>query len=87
MNMRFENITVEWEVFPAEGTVGIGGVRRVNRESLLVHLENYGEAEISRDQIKSAHDGKVILDLTKLPHELLTAIGHAHEIETGRRDG
>lgn len=85
--MKFEIINTEWEVFVREGTVGVGGIRRVNRDSLLVHLENYGETEIARDQIKAAHDGKVILDMERLPIELRTAISHAHDIETGRRKG
>lgn len=84
--MKFEGITTEWEVFAREGTVGIGGVRRVNRSSLLVYFENFGEAEIGYDQISAVHDGKVVLDFEKLPSELKTAIEHAHDIETGRRD-
>ena len=80
--MRFENITPEAQVFASEGTVGIGGVRRIDKDTLLIHIENYGEFHLRRDQIKAAHDGKVILDVEKLPADVQHAISHAHDRET-----
>lgn len=82
--MSLSDITAEWEVFASEGTTGIGGIRAVHADHLLVHFENYGEANITVDQIASAHDGKVILNLLSLPRDLLIAIGHAHDGEEGR---
>ena len=79
--MSLADITPEWEVFASEGTTGIGGIRAVRPDHLLVHVENYGEVNITADQIASAHDGKVILNLAALPADLLDAIGHAHDGE------
>ncbi|MEO0938921.1 MAG: hypothetical protein AAFY38_12280 [Pseudomonadota bacterium] len=79
--MSLAEITIEWEVFASEGSTGIGGIRAVHPKHLLVHFENYGEANITADQIAAAHDGKVILNLKALPQDLLTAIGHAHDGE------
>ncbi|MBV6658412.1 MAG: hypothetical protein KI785_11660 [Devosiaceae bacterium] len=80
--MRLETIQPEAVVFAAEGTVGIGGVRRVDGQSVLIHIENYGELRLEAHQIKAIHDGKVILDVPKLPADVQNAIGHAHDRET-----
>lgn len=80
--MHLKDIPSESEVFAAEGTVGIGGVRRNDGDTLLIHIENYGEFHLRAEQIKAVHDGKVILNIEKLPDDVRQAIEHAHDRET-----
>ncbi|WP_102110158.1 hypothetical protein [Oceaniglobus roseus] len=79
--MSLSNIQREWEVFATLGKPGIGAVREVMRDHLLVHVEGYGEVPVTADQISEAHDGKVMLDMDALNDELRAAIAHAHDAE------
>jgi len=82
--MSLSQIAEEWEVFAAEGTVGIGAVRRVAPKHLTVYIEAYGEVQVSADQIASAHDGKVILKVDTFDPRTQEAIRHAHDREDRR---
>jgi hypothetical protein len=79
--MPLSSIRAEDEVFAAEGQVGIGAVREVRPDTLLVHVEGYGEVEIGPDHIAAAHDGKVVLRPETLPPRLREHLGHAHDGE------
>ena len=80
--MTTREIRRDWLVFDREGGVGIGAVRRVDADALLVYIEGYTEITVHADDIASAHDGKVVLDADRLPEEVREAIRHAHDRET-----
>jgi hypothetical protein len=72
------------QVYLEEGADPCGGVRRVGpggRPEVVVYIENGGEFAVPAGAIRSAHDGKVILDGAQLDQPLLDAIAHAHDRE------
>ncbi len=79
--MPLSMIRIEDEVFVAEGAVGIGAVREVTPKTLTVYFEGYGDVELGPDHIASAHDGKVVVDPTKLPQDLQDRLDHIHDGE------
>ncbi len=68
-------------VFLAEGQEGIGAVRGLSNDHLVIYVENAGEFRIARTAVRRVHDRKVILDPAKLDRALLNAVGHAHDRE------
>ena len=44
-------------------------------------MENGGEFVIPAAAVRSAHDGKVVLDRARLDEAILDAIAHAHDRE------
>lgn len=79
--MKLAEIQKDAQVFAQEGQVAVGAVRQVKPSSIEVYVENYGQVELTPDQISSAHDGKVVLALDKLSDDLRAAIAHAHDRE------
>ena len=79
--MSLKEIAAEQEVFLREGGTGVGTVREVRPDSLLVWFENVGEREIGPEHVAAAHDGKVVLDAGALPDDLRAALGHARDGE------
>jgi len=69
------------QVFLAEGAEEIGAVREVARHHLVVYVENANEFMIAADAVKSTHDGKVVLDPSKLDRAFLDAAAKAHTRE------
>jgi hypothetical protein len=84
MDDRLSAIKVGFQVFLEEGSEECGGVRAVapeGRDEIVVYIENAGDFTIPLSAIRSAHDGKVILNPTALDQSALNAIGHAHDRE------
>ena len=79
--MSEEKPQVEQEVFAGEGQPAFGAVRRVERDYLVVHVENAGEVSIDAEHVVRVHDGKVIVDVESMPDELRDKIRHAHDAE------
>jgi hypothetical protein len=79
--MPLREIRVEDEVFAAEGQLGVGAVRVVEPDHLLVYIEGYGEVRIGPENIAAAHDGKVVLDPATLDPALAERLGHVHDGE------
>jgi hypothetical protein len=82
--VKLTDIRVGFQVYLEEGGDPFGGVRQVApaaRDEIVIYVENAGEFVLSADAIRSAHDGKVILDATKLQDPLRNAIDHAHDAE------
>lgn len=75
-------VNVGDQVFVDQSDEEVGAVRRVARDHLVIYIENSGDFTIMGPAVKSAHDGKVILDSAQLDEPILQAIGHAHEAET-----
>ena len=72
------------QIFLEEGGEECGAVREVRpegRAEILVYVENGGEFAVAASAIRSAHDGKVILDRDGLDPKMLDAIAHAHDRE------
>ena len=82
--MSFSSIREEWAVFAHDGDVNIGAVRRIKSNGLLVYIENYGEVTLDRKDVARASEGKVVLQPNCLSQEVLDAIAHAHDQESGR---
>jgi hypothetical protein len=79
-----ESIRPAFQVFAQGGEEEFGAVRDVcpaGRNELLVNVENGGDHCIPVDAILDVHDGKVIIDVTRLPASLRMAIAHAHDAE------
>jgi hypothetical protein len=51
------------------------------RSEIVIYVENAGEFTVSVDAVRSVHDGKVVLDGSRLDQRLLDAIAHAHDSE------
>ena len=79
--MALKDIRAEDEIFLREGALGIGAVREVRPDSLLVWLEGWGEATLGAGHVASAHDGKVLLDADALPADMRDRLRHAHDAE------
>lgn len=82
MTQHFLRVQVGDQLFLEEGGEEIGGVRHVAHDHLVVYVENAGEFVVPGNAVKSAHDGKVILDREELEPQLLAAASAAHVRET-----
>jgi hypothetical protein len=76
-----EKIEQGFMAFLAEGKEGIGAVRAVGPDHIVVYVENGGEFKVARSAVRRVHDDKVILDPGKLDKALLSALGHSHDSE------
>jgi len=81
---RVKNIKVGDQAYLEEGGEECGAVREVapgGRHEITVYVENAGDFGVSFDAIRSAHDGKVVLDRGRIDQRLLNAVKHAHDRE------
>ena len=72
-----EKIKVGFQAFVSDGGEEFGSVRQVapnGRPELIIYVENAGDFEVPMDAVKDAEAEKVILDSSKLPPKMLTAI-------------
>ncbi len=76
-----EPIEPGFMAFVAEGSEGIGAVRGVSSDSLVIYIENAGEFIVPMSAVKKVHDQKVMLNPRLLDKALLDAIGHVHDSE------
>lgn len=76
-----EKIEPGYMAFLAEGKEGIGAVREVAAEHIVIYVENGGEFRVPRTAVRKVHDHKVMLDRGKLDKALLVAVGQAHDRE------
>jgi hypothetical protein len=74
-------IEVGQMVFTAARVEGIGAVRSVSSDSLVIYVENSGEFEIPLSAVQSVHDEKVVLNAKALDPDLMKALGHVHDQE------
>jgi hypothetical protein len=78
MNERIEK---GFMAFIAEGREGIGAVRGVTQDSLVIFVENAGEFIVPMTAVRKVHDQKVMLNPSLLDKALLDAVGHVHDSE------
>jgi hypothetical protein len=79
-----KNIEIGSQVYLEEGGDPCGAVRDVrvgNRDEITIYVENSGDFIVPMDAVRAAHDGKVILERTRLNQSLLDALAHAHDAE------
>jgi hypothetical protein len=79
-----QSIEIGSQVYLEEGADPCGALRDVrlgNRNEITVYVENSGEFIVTLCAVRAAHDGKVILDRTRLDQSLLDAVAHAHDSE------
>jgi hypothetical protein len=76
-----EKIEAGFMAFLVDGKDGIGAVREVTPNSLVIYIENAGEFVVPRLAVKDVHSQKVLLDPGLLDKRLLAAIGHVHDSE------
>jgi hypothetical protein len=77
-------INIGDQVFLRDGDDEFGAVRDVTpdgRPELIVYVENAGSFTVPLNAISAVHDGKVVVELEKLPTDVQVAIRHAHERE------
>jgi hypothetical protein len=82
-----EQIEPGFMAFVAEGSEGIGAVRGVSPDALVIYIENAGEFIVPMTAVKKVHDQKVMLNPRLLDKALLDAIGHVHDSEDPRLAG
>ena len=71
------------QLFLEEGGEEIGAVRKVASDHLVVYVEAAGDFVVPGPWVRAAHDGKVVLDSSKVDNPaLLAAAGRAHDRET-----
>lgn len=79
--MSQKQIREGFDVFVHDAGESFGAVRQVGEGAIIVYVENAGDFTIPLSAVKEVHDEKVILDRSKLDHDLREAIGNAHKGE------
>ena len=82
-----EKIETGFMAFLAEGKEGIGAVRGVSPDSIVIYVENAGEFIVPRSAVRKVHDKKVMLNPRALDKDLLDALGHVHDREDPKLTG
>ena len=76
------NVSIGDQVFIGQNLEEVGAVRQVAPDHLVIYIENAGDFRVDGGAVTTVHDGKVVLDPSKLDERLVDAIAHAHEGET-----
>ena len=76
-----EQVQAGQMVFVADGEMGVGGVREVRSEELVVNIQNAGDFVLPMSAVRAVHDGKVVLDLQALDAPVIEALRHVHDAE------
>lgn len=76
-----ERIQVGFQAFAADGGEEFGAVRAVDRDAVVVWIENSGDVSLPITAVKDVHAQKVIFDCRELEPRIREAIGHAHDGE------
>ena len=72
------------QVYTGEGSDPVGAVRELRSGShpaLIVYIENAGDVAVPVNAIHAVHDGKVVLDPTRLEDRVRRALGHVRDSE------
>jgi hypothetical protein len=75
-------VDIGFQVYFEEGGEEIGAVRDVRPDHIVVYVEGAREFTVLGNAVRAAHDGKLVLDPTKVEPALLAAARRAHENET-----
>jgi hypothetical protein len=80
--MKRVAVSIGDQVYAREDGEVFGAVLQVREHDLLIDVEGFGEVTVEARAVKAVHDGKIIVDVTKLAGDVRRAIGHAHDSET-----
>ena len=72
------------QVYTDEGADPVGAVRELRsgvHPALVVYIENSGDIAIPVVAVRAVHDGKVVLDPSKLELGVRRALGHVRDNE------
>ncbi len=76
-----EQLEVGQMLFVADGGVGVGAVREVNENGVVVNIQNAGDFTLPLEAVRDVHSGKVVLNLERLDAPVLEALRHVHDAE------
>ena len=76
------HVSVGDQLYLEEGGEEIGAVRKVAPDHLVVYVEAAGDFVVPGPWVRAAHDGKVVLDPTKVDEQFLLAAVAAHDAES-----
>ena len=82
--MWHEKIQEGFDVFLHDGGHAFGAVRQVDKDNIVVYIENNGDFTVPMSAVKEVEAEKVVLDGGKISADLRKAIGHAHQGEDPR---
>jgi hypothetical protein len=82
--MATANVRVGDQAYLVEGGEEFGAVRAIGRDHLVVYVENSGDFVVGKDAVRRVHDGKVMLDPSRIDAKMREAISHAHDREDPR---
>ena len=74
-------VSIGDQVFSGEGADSFGAVRHVRTRELIVNVEGTGDLVVPSTAVKATHDGKVIVDVSRLPGDVQRAIARARALE------
>lgn len=80
--MKHVEVEIGAQVYLEEGGEVMGAVRSIAPDHILVFVEGAGDFVVKGSGVRASHDGKVILDPSRIDPDLLEAARHAHERET-----
>ncbi|HEY4180769.1 MAG TPA: hypothetical protein VGM90_28185 [Kofleriaceae bacterium] len=80
--MQSLQVSVGDQVFIDQALEEVGAVRQIAKDHLVVYIENAGDFVVKGNQVKSASNGKLILDSETAEPALLAAAKKAHVNET-----
>lgn len=70
------------EVVAQQASQKFGAVREVHPHELIIDIEGFGDVRLPASAVLAVHDGKVVVDVRRLPDPVQNAIRHAHDLET-----
>lgn len=79
-----EQVEAGQMVFVADGGVGVGAVREVRGDGLVINIQNAGDVVIPHHAVAEVHSGKVMLDLERLDPSIVERLRHVHDAEYPR---
>jgi hypothetical protein len=74
-------IEIGFQAFARGAEEEFGAVRQVRPEEIVVYIEDAGDTVVPLAAVLEVVEGKVIIDVNKLSHEVQNAISRAHRDE------
>jgi hypothetical protein len=76
------HVAIGDQLFEHEDGSAFGAVVAVRAHDLSVDIEGFGITLLPAAAVRSVHDGKLIIDTSRLPPDVQRMIAHAHDRET-----
>ena len=78
---RLAAIEVGYQAFAKGAEEEFGAVRQVRPQEILVYIEDAGDTAIPMAAVTDVIEGKVIIDVARLPENVQASIARAHRDE------